>query len=113
MAAFKIEKNWFLGPRCIKEGKSQRGILGQFAGILPFKLEFESSDTVRELAQKIKRTIFKDYRHQDLPISHLYRSLNLHEHDRKQLFEVVVNYLKSGCKCAFFWIRGQNVQRSQ
>lgn len=81
------------GVSVYKRRKDQWKTLGMFAGILPYKSDYDGSVTIKELIGKITKQLFKDYRHQNYPVSHLNRELNLLKNNQVQLFEIIINYL--------------------
>ncbi|GJM33272.1 MAG: hypothetical protein DHS20C18_22730 [Saprospiraceae bacterium] len=89
----RTEKEMIFGSTIFKRRKEQWETFGLFAGALPFKMHYNSSLSLSELAKQVKSQLLKDYRHQHLPVSHLNRELNLIQRDRDMLFEIIVNYL--------------------
>lgn len=87
------EKDFVFGLDAFKRRKAHWDVMGLFAGIMPFKVDYDGAVDLKMLAQKIKRALLKDYRHINYPVSHLNRKLNLLTTNRQQLFELVVNYV--------------------
>ncbi|MFC5048325.1 amino acid adenylation domain-containing protein [Aquimarina hainanensis] len=72
--------------------REERKMVGMFSSVLPFKGEYDETQTLLELITTIKQTQRKDYRHRRYPISHLNRELGLMKQNRHQLYDIVVNY---------------------
>jgi amino acid adenylation domain-containing protein/thioester reductase-like protein/non-ribosomal peptide synthase protein (TIGR01720 family) len=72
--------------------REERKTVGMFSSILPFKGEYDKTQTLLGLITTIKHAQRKDYRHRRYPISHLNRELGLMKQNRHQLFDIVVNY---------------------
>lgn len=82
-----------LGIPVYNRRKHQWNIMGMFAGLIPFRGNYQPTQTVGELLRGVRNQQLTDYRHQNYPISHLNRDLHLLQQGRSQLFDVVVNYL--------------------
>ncbi|MEW7281314.1 amino acid adenylation domain-containing protein, partial [Aquimarina sp. 2201CG1-2-11] len=72
--------------------KKERNMLGMFSGILPFKGKYVETLPLLDFINSIKQSQREDYRYRKYPLGHLNRELNLLSHNRKQLFDIIVNY---------------------
>jgi len=86
------EDEFVFGSMAFKRTKAQWNVFGNFSGAMPFKLTYDNTLSIGELARQVKGQIFRDYRRYNLPVSHLNRSLELRKKGRQMLFEIVANY---------------------
>ncbi|MEM8909533.1 MAG: condensation domain-containing protein, partial [Bacteroidota bacterium] len=87
------EQSTAFGVTAYKRRKHQWNTLGMFAGVMPYKADYNPNLNLKELVKKINSQLLKDYRHQNYPVSHLNRELKMLKNSNAQLFEIVVNYL--------------------
>jgi amino acid adenylation domain-containing protein len=73
-----------------RRDKRQRNTVGMFSGVLPFIGFYQADKSLEEHINLIIAQQRSDYRHQDFPISHMYKELNLQTKDL--LYDFVVNY---------------------
>ena len=89
----KEEQIFSLGvPAHNRGSESERKTVGMFSRIYPFKGEYDPNQLLKDLLITIRQTRKSDYIHGAYPLSHLNRALKLLSKDKKQLFDIVINY---------------------
>ncbi|HXZ02352.1 MAG TPA: condensation domain-containing protein, partial [Stellaceae bacterium] len=69
--------------------------IGMFAGMMPLRLEIETTDSVKQLVAHVGEQLRRDYRHQRAPIQDVQHALGLARLGRRQLFDVALSYEKN------------------
>ena len=87
-------------PVLNRHGKNFKNTVGLFMGINPLRLAIDLESTFDKLINQVKNELRSDYRHQQFPLGHIIRELNL-GHDRNRLFNITLSYENHNYDCSF------------
>lgn len=80
-------------PVLNRGSKAFKNTAGLFASLCALRMTIDPNQSFIDLIAHIKNELRKDYRHQEFPLGHLVRQLNI-QNDRTQLFNITLSYEK-------------------
>ncbi|RBL91143.1 non-ribosomal peptide synthetase [Chitinophaga flava] len=76
-------------------------ILGNFVGILPFRMNFDTALTFSQLLPLIRDAFREDFKHQQFPIDEITRIVNAKDPGRLSLFDISLSFEKQNYSVPF------------
>jgi non-ribosomal peptide synthetase component F len=90
-----LNTGFAIGIPILNRGTSAfKKTIGLFAGIIPFKVNFDPSIRFYDLIQMIKDELRNNYRHQRYPLGSMVRDIKLDHPEIKGLFDIFLSYEK-------------------
>lgn len=79
-------------PSLNRNGARFKEVLGMFVSVFPLTLKVDNNDNVDQLIKTCGKALREAYRHQCFPLSAICKHLEIFQHKRNSLFDLVFSY---------------------
>lgn len=88
-------------PNLNRGGARYKNVLGMFVSLSPLRLQVDCSETIVLFMKHCGQALKRNYRHQRYPLSAIHKQLDMMQHGRSSLFDLLVSYEQHECSIPF------------